>query len=119
MVRVAARIVVVVVAVVALGVAARGFGFGSQEAGAQMGSWVSIVDFAYQPTLVQAPAGTTVNWTNVGAAPHTVTSDAGAFGSEVLGTGGAFGVTFSTPGTYPYRCLIHPSMVGSVVVTAP
>jgi plastocyanin len=27
-------------------------------------------------------------------------------------------VTFSAPGTYPYLCVIHPEMVGKVVVTA-
>lgn len=118
MVRAAGRVVVMVVAIVALTAAARGFGPGAKEASAQMGSWVSIVDFGFQPTELQVPAGTTVNWTNVGAAPHTVTSDAGAFGSEVLGTGGAFGVTFNTAGSYAYHCLLHPAMTGTVVVAA-
>jgi len=32
------------------------------------------------------------------------------------GSGNAFSVTFETPGTYEYLCIIHPWMTGSVVV---
>ena len=28
----------------------------------------------------------------------------------------AFSLTFTEPGTYPYQCLIHPGMTGSVTV---
>jgi|SwirhisoilCB1_FD_contig_31_21431315_length_742_multi_11_in_0_out_0_2 plastocyanin len=78
---------------------------------------VSIVDFAFQPGYVVVPAGGTVSWYNAGAAPHTVTSDWGAFDSGTLGSGGVFSMTFWTPGTYTYHCAIHPGMVGTVDVT--
>lgn len=32
-------------------------------------------------------------------------------------TGDTYSVTFSKPGTYPYACLIHPGMIGKVVVS--
>ena len=77
---------------------------------------VTIVDFAFSPYSVWAPAGSTVSWYNAGAAPHTVTSTTGAFGSGTLGSGGGYSVTLWTPGTYTYYCSIHPSMTGSVIV---
>jgi len=79
---------------------------------------VSIVDFAFQPMSASVPAGSTVTWSNDGAAPHTVTSFTGAFDSGTVGPGGNYSTTFSDPGTYTYRCTIHPNMVGMVSVTA-
>ena len=31
-------------------------------------------------------------------------------------TGDKYSVTFTKAGTYPYACLIHPGMIGKVVV---
>jgi plastocyanin len=84
---------------------------------AQMGTGVTIVDFAFQPAYIAVAAGSTVSWYNAGGAPHTVTSDVGAFDSGTLGSGGGFSMTFWTPGTYTYHCNIHPSMVGTVQVS--
>ena len=77
---------------------------------------VTIVDFAFSPAYVAIPAGSTVTWYNAGAAPHTATSNSGAFASGVLGAGGAFSATLWTPGAYGYFCEIHPGMVGTVEV---
>jgi len=81
------------------------------------GAGVSIVDFAFQPSLISVPVGTTVTWTNSGAAPHTVTSNSGAFDSGAIGSGGKFSASFSAPGTYMYHCSIHPNMTGAVQVS--
>jgi plastocyanin len=77
---------------------------------------VTIVDFAFSPAYVAIPAGSTVTWYNAGAAPHTATSNSGAFASGVLGAGGAFSATLWTPGAYGYFCEIHSGMVGTVEV---
>jgi plastocyanin len=79
---------------------------------------VSIVFRAYQPAQLTVLAGQTVVWHNSGLGPHTVTSDTGAFDSGTLQAGGSFTYTFSTPGTYTYSCLIHPTMHGSVTALA-
>jgi plastocyanin len=79
---------------------------------------VTIVDFAFQPHMVSVPAGSTVSWENSGAAPHTVTSDTGAFDSGTIGSGGGFSETFNDPGMYTYHCSIHPNMTGLVQVSA-
>jgi plastocyanin len=80
-------------------------------------SAVTIHDFAFTPENVTVRAGTTVTWTNNDSLDHTVTGDAGGFGSSPLGTKATFTATFTTPGTYSYHCSIHPFMHGSVVVT--
>jgi plastocyanin len=80
-------------------------------------SVATIHDFAFTPATVTVRADTTVTWTNNDSVDHTVTADAGRFGSSALGTKRTFAFSFTTPGTYSYHCSIHPFMHGSVVVT--
>ncbi len=79
---------------------------------------VSIVDNAFTPKTITVPVGTTVRWTNNGNLPHTVTSTSNpkAFDSGTLNPGDSFEFTFKTAGQFPYRCSIHPSMTGTVIV---
>lgn len=77
---------------------------------------VLISGFAFHPTPITVAAGTTVTFTNNDAATHTATADDGSFNSGDLATGASFTHTFGKAGTYTYRCAIHPSMKGSVVV---
>lgn len=86
------------------------------DAAYAQGAGVTIVDFGYSPSYVAVPVGSTVSWYNAGAAPHTVTSNTGAFASAVLNAGGGFSATLWTPGAYGYYCQIHPGMVGTVEV---
>lgn len=79
---------------------------------------VHIVDFAFSPPALTVPAGSTVTWTNTGAATHTTTADNGAWNSGPLRPGMTFAQTFATAGTFSYHCMIHPSMLGTVTVTA-
>jgi plastocyanin len=76
----------------------------------------SLGSAAYKPNPITVAVGTTVSWTNGDAIAHTVTSDGGVFNSNTLGPGASFSYMFSTAGTFPYHCTIHPGMVGSVVV---
>lgn len=95
-------------------------GFGTNVALLGQGGTVSvsIVDFAFNPKTIAVPVGTTVRWTNNGSAPHTVTSTSSpkAFDSGTLNPGESFEFTFKTAGQFPYRCAIHPSMTGMVIV---
>ena len=80
---------------------------------------VTIDNFRFTPPEITVPAGTTIRWTNQDGPTHTVTSDtAGTFDSGNLATNASFSFTFSTPGTFPYHCAIHPTMLGKVIVTA-
>ncbi|HEX8242453.1 MAG TPA: cupredoxin family copper-binding protein [Longimicrobium sp.] len=73
-------------------------------------------NLAFVPGRIEITAGTTVEWTNNDPLQHTVTADDGSFDSGLIGTGGTWRHTFTTPGTYPYHCTPHPFMKGTVVV---
>ena len=79
---------------------------------------VAMVDLAFEPAAIEAVAGSTIRWTNAGAAPHTATAANGAFDSGIVPSGGTFEVTLDTPGTFAYVCELHPGMAGSIVVAA-
>ena len=98
-------------AALALGLAA------TSTASSEVG--VTIVSRAYQPAALTIEAGQTVTWTNRGFTPHTVTALGGQFDSGRLNVGESFKVTFSTAGSFAYKCEIHPSMRGTVTVLAP
>jgi hypothetical protein len=63
--------------------------------------------------------GSTVSWTNGTAATHTATSDTGAWDTGNIAAGAtSSAIAFASAGTFTYHCAIHPSMTGSVVVSA-
>src|ERR671918_1879772 len=77
---------------------------------------------AYQPNPIQVGVGDTVTWTNDDAQPHTATSGQnatpdGMFDSSIMSPGATFEHTFTEAGEYPYFCLLHPNMVGTVSVS--
>ena len=57
-------------------------------------------------------------WTNSDGFAHTATSqDAAApFDTGKLETGQAASYRFEAPGTFAYKCAIHNSMTGTIVV---
>jgi plastocyanin len=79
---------------------------------------MKIDNFSFTPQQITVKAGTTVVWTNGDDIPHTVTSTTGIFKSKVLDTDDKFSFTFTTPGTFPYFCALHPHMTGTIVVEA-
>ncbi len=83
----------------------------------------SLTTDAYQPNPVQVSVGDTVTWTNDDAQPHTATSGQnatpdGRFDSGIMAPGATFDFTFTEAGEYPYFCLLHPNMVGTVSVSS-
>ncbi len=79
---------------------------------------VSIVNMSFSPDTLKIAAGTTVTWTNNDSMTHTVTATGGLFDSGNLPAGMTFTHTFSTAGTYNYRCVIHANMKAVIVVTS-
>jgi plastocyanin len=77
---------------------------------------VSIVDFGFEPADLTVTAGTTVTWTNTGAATHTVKWSDGSPESPGLTNGATYQRTFDTAGSFPYVCGIHGSMSGTITV---
>jgi plastocyanin len=78
---------------------------------------VAILGYEFQPVSVTIRTGDTVTWTNYDPEQHTATAaDPAAWTTAVLTGGQSDAVTFPQPGTYPYGCMIHPSMLGEIVV---
>jgi plastocyanin len=82
----------------------------------------SLTTDAYQPNPVQVSTGATVTWTNDDAQPHTATSGEnatpdGTFDSGIMAPAATFEHTFAAAGEYPYYCILHPNMVGTVSVS--
>lgn len=76
---------------------------------------VFIKNFAFNPAVITIAKGTKVTWVNEDSAPHTATSE-GSFDSGTLSKGQSFSYIFTAAGTFNYKCSIHPSMKGKVVV---
>jgi nitrite reductase (NO-forming) len=82
----------------------------------------SLTTDSYEPNPVEVSTGTTVTWTNDDAQPHTATSGEavtpdGRFDSGIMAPAATFDFTFTEAGEYPYFCLLHPNMVGTVSVS--
>ena len=82
---------------------------------------VAIRLFAYTPSTLTVPKGTTVTWTNGDDIPHTVTAGAPGqkeahFEGRLAGKGTAYRHTFAEAGRYPYHCDRHQAMVGEILV---
>jgi plastocyanin len=86
------------------------------EDGEAAGTAIDIADFAFSPAELTVSVGDTVTWTNQDSAPHTVTSDDGAFDSGRMDQGDTFEFTFEEAGTFTYHCDFHPNMVATITV---
>jgi plastocyanin len=88
---------------------------------------------SFQPARTTIKAGDTIEWQNIGAQLHHVTTDPSAalrkgdvanppgarpFDSGFLKPGESFSQTFSVPGIYRYTCAVHEAkgMNGEIVV---
>jgi plastocyanin len=78
---------------------------------------VTIRNFAFDPPTVQIRTGQAVEWTNEDPVAHTATADDKTFDSGNLNTDQSFGYVFDTPGTFPYICIYHPYMKGTIEVS--
>ncbi|MGH2349137.1 MAG: cupredoxin domain-containing protein [bacterium] len=78
---------------------------------------VAMRDFSFEPHEVSIAAGTAVRWVNEDQAPHQIAMEGGRPGSSrEIAPGQSHTFTFQQPGTYTYRCGIHPTMLGVVIV---
>jgi len=78
---------------------------------------VEIREFAFWPRDTVITAGTPVQWMNFDDAPHQIVLTGGRPGSSSpIEPGNEYAFTFNEPGQFTYRCGVHPSMLGVIVV---
>jgi plastocyanin len=72
---------------------------------------LTIVDFAFEPSAVQAGPEGALTVTNTGDVTHTFTMDDGSIDQE-LEPGQSVDVIIGTAGAF--HCEIHPQMTGTI-----
>jgi plastocyanin len=82
---------------------------------------VEELDNIFDPSARHVAPGSTVEWTNDGRNPHTVTADDGSFDSGNQAPGATYTMTFPKAGVYRYYCRYHGGpngigMAGVIVV---
>ncbi len=79
---------------------------------------ITIAGFAFGPASLTVPAGATVMVVNQDGANHTVLAMDGSFDTgNIAGKATGMFTAPSKPGSYPYKCAIHPFMTGTLVVS--
>ena len=78
---------------------------------------IKMASYAYFPDSITVSPGTIISITNDDFVFHTITSDDGEFDSGKVQPGIPGSVTApNTPGSYPYHCISHQYMKGTIVV---
>ena len=86
---------------------------------AQIVNCAGTPPWCFSPNPIRITAGSTATWSNATGVTHTATSDTGGWTTGNIAPGGtSAAIAFPTAGTFPYHCAIHPSMTGSVIVSA-
>lgn len=73
-------------------------------------------DSSFSPLTLNTTVGTTVIWTNADSVTHSTVSDGGLWNAPTIAPNGTFSFTFTTAGSYPYKCTIHPNMTANIIV---
>ncbi len=83
-----------------------------------------LEDKAYKPNPIEIKAGQSIIWTNNDLTTHTVTEGnpstnvpSKGFDSGLLSPEQTFMHTFDKAGTIEYHCILHPAMIGKVIVS--
>jgi plastocyanin len=94
-----------------------GAGCHAQEVSDGRGTVVEIAESCFLPTVIRVEPGATVTFWNHDAIAHSVTGASVSFGSfDELSEDERAAFRFDGNGVYPYFCVLHPGMVGAVVV---
>jgi len=105
---------VAILALLMIGIRGTEVAAGAGATASKVGA-VKIVNFAFQPATLTIAKGDRVTFSNASKATHTATRE-GAFDTGLIKPGKSATVRFKQKGTFPYHCLIHPSMHGKIVV---
>jgi plastocyanin len=84
------------------------------DANAPLVLHVAMKNMKFSPATIEIKKGNTVEWKNDDITPHTATS--AAFDSGSIASDAGWRHTFTQAGSFPYYCIFHPEMKGTVVV---
>ena len=79
------------------------------------GDAVFMEGFCFAPTVLRVQPGTKVTFRNNDEAVHQVNGQSWS-GGATLSKDATTVRSFDEPGLYPYACILHPGMVGVIVV---
>jgi plastocyanin len=77
---------------------------------------VIIENMVFSPAEVTVNKGDTIIWTNKDFFPHTVTAENSSFDSKSIESGKSWKYTVKRSGIFKYKCNLHPTMFGRLVV---
>ena len=77
---------------------------------------VTIEQMRFNPPVLTVHRGDQVVWVNKDLVAHTASADAPGFDSHSIAPDASWRYAVSKPGRYPYRCIFHPTMHGTLNV---
>ena len=77
---------------------------------------VGMAGRVFRPATLTVGVGATVTFFNDDGRTHTATANDFSWDSGNFDPGQSYQKTFNTPGTVGYFCVIHPDMIGTIVV---
>lgn len=78
---------------------------------------VDIRDFAFEPRDTRILVDTAVRWINHDDSPHSIAMEGGRPGSSgLIAPMSDYTFTFRDAGMFTYRCAVHPTMLGVLIV---
>ena len=99
---------------------AKGNGNEMSKAKTAENNTVAISNFKFAQQKITVKKGATVTWNNEDPTEHNVVFDDSSAGevegSKLISKGESVSFTFDKVGTFPYRCMPHPYMTGTVEV---
>lgn len=75
-----------------------------------------IQHYQFTPATTRIKVGVPFTWYNYDEIQHRIFLERDGLRSEVMDTGASYSVVFNQVGEYDYRCTIHPTMRGKVIV---
>jgi plastocyanin len=77
---------------------------------------VTIEGMRFQPERLTVAEGDTIVWVNRDLVPHTATSEAGGFDSQLIPVEQSWTFTPRKKGEFAYVCTFHPTMKATLHV---
>lgn len=77
---------------------------------------VTMENMRFRPQTLTVARGDSVVWVNKDLVPHTATSRAGGFDSQLIPAEKSWRLTVRKKGDFAYICTLHPTMTATLRV---